>query len=756
MKKGFTLIELLGTIVVLAIIALVTVPIILGIIEKARKAAFKDSVYGALQAAEYYYYEHPETLQLSVLDLNVKGGNFKEGIINLKDKKFEAVNITDGRYCGNTVDNEVVVSKGNCGYETGNGSITLALKEIGLNFLTVEVVHADFEEDFHSYRYKLTNSEGVTVQDWKESRDSSYTFKNLKQDTKYVAQVELKTEKLMDAVITADTKGYAKKKTITIEYPTYEGYTFEYMYSLDGKNYTKVDKSKIEIEIEENTTIYARVKDGNNNYDVTYKETKIDNEKPTIGEMEDITITEGGSYNLDDVEIKDNSNSYTTSKTINNTSTLKHGTYVVGYLVTDEAGNKATKTRNLVVKMKKDTSGASIPKITGKITPVTYDYGAESYVKADTKENWYNYSNKEWANGVIMVESPSKTYKVGDIIEEKDIESYFVWIPRYRYKLFNVSNTNLVNGKPTTSAAQEIEIEFEDKSVAISSGTKNGEWLTHPAFTTFDSNGMWVGKFETGYSGATSTAGAQVNSNDSSKVIIKPNVYSWRNITVGNIFLTSYNYERDLDSHMMKNTEWGAVAYLSHSKYGINTEVRINNNSAFITGYSAADGTNQSSYPGTSGTASNITLPYNTTTGVKASTTGNITGVYDMSGGAYEYVAGHISGKPGSSGLTPTNYDSKYFDVYNASSTESSYQYRILGDATGEVGPFQYYKDGDGSSRYHNSWYAGYSYFVDSSNPWFGRGGHYNVGVIAGQFSFARTTGGTSSGIGFRLVLTPQ
>ena len=30
---------------------------------------------------------------------------------------------------------------------------------------------------------------------------------------------------------------------------------------------------------------------------------------------------------------------------------------------------------------------------------------------------------------------------------------------------------------------------------------------------------------------------------------------------------------------MIKNSEWGAVAYLSHSEYGINKEVRINNSS---------------------------------------------------------------------------------------------------------------------------------------------------------------------------------
>ena len=76
------------------------------------------------------------------------------------------------------------------------------------------------------------------------------------------------------------------------------------------------------------------------------------------------------------------------------------------------------------------------------------------------------------------------------------------------------------------------------------------------------------------------------------------------------MFIASYNYNRNLDSHMMKNTEWGVVAYLSHSKYGINSEININNNSNYITGYSAVDGTNQTVYPRTYGTDSSVTLPY--------------------------------------------------------------------------------------------------------------------------------------------------
>ena len=269
-------------------------------------------------------------------------------------------------------------------------------------------------------------------------------------------------------------------------------------------------------------------------------------------------------------------------------------------------------------------------------------------------------------------------------------------------------------------------------------------------------NGIWVGKYETGYKGATATEEAQVNVNDSSKVIIKPNVYSWRSINISNMFKTAYNYERNLDSHMMKNTEWGAVAYLSHSKYGINTEVRINNNSAYLTGYSAVEGTDQSSYPGTYGTDSTRTLPYNTETGYKASTTGNITGVYDMSGGAWEYVAAYMPSSRDASGFTSAelNTYAKYLDIYPSNSTITSYNNRILGDATGELGPFYFYADKDNINRYHNNWYGDFSDFVDSTYPWFSRGGVYDTGVLAGQFHFDRFIGGVYISFGSRLALT--
>ena len=396
------------------------------------------------------------------------------------------------------------------------------------------------------------------------------------------------------------------------------------------------------------------------------------------------------------------------------------------------------------------------PVIKENLVPVTIaDNGEVTY--ANTQKKWYSYENKEWANAVILNEGV--TYNVGDTIQESDIESYFVWIPRYRYQIFDEGNyTTYIESKPTESIAKEIQIEFETNAVEASTGSAKGEWLTHPAFTNFDVNGFWVGKYETGYKGATTKEEAQVNSIDSSKVIIKPNVYSWRNSTVSNMFKTAYNYERNLDSHMMKNTEWGAVAYLSHSKYGTNTEVRINNNSNFLTGYSAVDETDQNDYPGEVGIDSTKTLPYNTETGYKASTTGNITGVYDMSGGALEYVAGYMPSSSDASRFSAselTTY-SKYLDLYSANSTINSYNNRKLGDATGEMGPFYFYADKDKIKRYHNNWYGGHSYFVDSTYPWFARGGNYGDGVLAGQFDFGRSTGGVYTGGGSRLVLAAK
>src|SRR5690606_28012293 len=139
-----------------------------------------------------------------------------------------------------------------------------------------------------------------------------------------------------------------------------------------------------------------------------------------------------------------------------------------------------------------DSSGASKPELSEGMIPIKWD--GTKWVKADITEEWYNYDNKEWANVVLVNESTRETYKnalVGTEIINNDVMAYLVWIPRYRYKLFDVHAYG--------SNPQTIEVVFEEKNISKSNGSSNGTWLTHPAFTFWDEelNGLWVGKFET-------------------------------------------------------------------------------------------------------------------------------------------------------------------------------------------------------------------------------------------------------------------
>ena len=437
---------------------------------------------------------------------------------------------------------------------------------------------------------------------------------------------------------------------------------------------------------------------------------------------------------------------------------------------------------------KEEILNGADPVLGDEMIPITLeDDGTVKYANLYTP--WYKYEEKKWANAVILVDNPSQAYKTGDTILEKDVESYFVWIPKYSYKIWDLGNytkgyalTDLkdINDEndsdPTAfrhvaNNSRIIDVRFGKNENLTTIPTTTGVYYTHPAFTNFGVSGLWVGKFETGYNqgevgqpisdtSSWTSKEAQKNVVASNKIIIKPNVYSWRNISIGNIFKTTMEYESNLKSHMMKNTEWGAAAYLSHSIYGIGTEININNNENYITGCSSTANANQTSTPGEYGTKNTLTQAYNTTTGYLASTTGNITGIYDMSGGAWELMASYmenygITTATGlTSGLTTTDLaKTEYFDRYSNDSSTRLYNQRILGDATGELGPFFLYYEKSTGIFAHNGWYSDYSDFVYPDLPWFVRGGNYNQGTVTGQFSFARTQGPGGIDGSFRIVL---
>jgi len=435
------------------------------------------------------------------------------------------------------------------------------------------------------------------------------------------------------------------------------------------------------------------------------------------------------------------------------------------------------------------TLNGADPVLTGSLIAVTIaDNG--TVTRADEGSTWYSYKDKKWANAIILKdEATAANYKAGDTIPENAIESYFVWIPRYKYQIFDEGNyttrTSDTSGLDN-NAVQTIQVIFEDRDTTPSTGTTVGSWLTHPAFTAFNSNGMWVGKFET------SKSSGSDNVRNGEAVQIKPNVTSWRSIQVANAFYTSYDYKRDLESHMMKNTEWGAVAYLQHSAYGSKASVRINNNSSYITGYAANNeptcgytGTNEDCNKYCNDGSCNVAYPKNPS-GASASTTGNISGVYDMAGGAWEYVMGVMLDENGklvsgrnslyNSGFNGTltcptcdsdtsgktsitdGYgwpDKRYYDTYAYQlNNDQHYERRILGDATGEMGPFGVAKYLT-QSRAIGSWYADVAYFVHSGYPWFLRGTTFVHGLDAGVFAFDNTNGSTGGSVSFRVVLTP-
>lgn len=407
------------------------------------------------------------------------------------------------------------------------------------------------------------------------------------------------------------------------------------------------------------------------------------------------------------------------------------------------------------------------PVLTDSLVPVMI--GDDKIVrKADLKDAWHDYENQKWANAVVLIDK-TQTYKNHEVIPDDNIESYFVWIPRYRYKIFNDASYEQVS-EISEEFPKTIEVEFESKSEQASSGTATGEWLTHPAFLAFDTNGFWVGKFETGFKRAVID---DADLKDSTNITIKPDIFSWRNSTVEAAFTLSYNYLRGDESHMMKNTEWGAVAYLQHSIYGSQASVRLNNNNTGKTGYAAFKEPTLGYNIGTSiegnenGNTSPITNSYFKDTEYRSTTTGNITGIYDMAGGAGEYVMGYNQNATtvgGSSGIVKAYPDffannawSKYYDIYsNETTNDMAYNKRILGDATGEMGPFANIADSDGKTRHHSSWYKDLAHFVTPSASWFVRGGSWQDGVEAGIFAFTSTNGGAYAWNSFRIVLTPS
>ena len=414
-------------------------------------------------------------------------------------------------------------------------------------------------------------------------------------------------------------------------------------------------------------------------------------------------------YNTNAGNIGTNESSYNNNFSSNvQTITLKAttpGTYYLHVLSVDNAGNKKEIISSSAVTVEKalvadgtynEDKGVNTPKLGTGMTPIKWN-GSSWVNTTGSDPEWYDYTAKKWANA-----------KTSD-------GSMWVWIPRYAYSITSGYHS---------STAGNIDVEFmkgltnetSTGRTRFDNASGQGNWNIHPAFNYGSTvSGIWVAKFEA--------------SNSGGKIKVEPGVSSWRSITVNDIYTNCLNYNKTLNSHMMKNDEWGAVAYLSKSKYGKNAEVTINSNSSYYTG-------------GGSGNAyvSNI----------GQSTTGTVHGVYDMSGGAWEYVAAYVDNSYTTSyGSSLVNGDAKTKNVYSKASTDNATNnYNANSSKYGDA-VYETSTSGSGST----SWYGDYSDFPNAGGPFFQRGGHYTGGTDEGVFFFYNYYGGTSSYLSFRPVL---
>jgi hypothetical protein len=446
------------------------------------------------------------------------------------------------------------------------------------------------------------------------------------------------------------------------------------------------------------------------------------------------------------------------------------------------------------------TKSVNRPQLTTGMTRIMFSNG-QTILDGEEgwdEENWYNYEEKNWAN-----------------VETED-GSMWVWIPRFAYKItytdasnksaggtidvvFLKGTTNLdANGNDVTSesyvdskgvqGAYTVHPSFQNGS---STNYANGEWKE-------EITGFWMAKFQAGLSddaSASKTTSVSGMTNSYYPVFQGQKV-AYNNINISQCFRLSQALTEDgnpygitnADSHLTKNSEWGAVVYLSFSKYGktggtydVNKEVYINNVTYTSYGQTATKKSIRNSgvcaitgYAGSTKNSSQNIL-YDTTiltdtvegknpndvteksyawyteNGTQASTTGTIYGVYDMSGALEEYTSGYMKQEKLYGQLK--NYGKEF--IFNKAE-DGEVDYSSFVGNTPYVTEYPAYESGglkaelEEIGRYGDAYLETWGWFGDwenndASGSFTVRGASWSSTSIAGVFAFDDYTGVNSN-----------
>ena len=503
-------------------------------------------------------------------------------------------------------------------------------------------------------------------------------------------------------------------------------------------------------------------------------------------------------------------------------------------------------------------------KIQFNLPETTSDSARGSEVAAT--DDWYEYGTtyetKRWANaktqdGSMWVWIPRYAYKINSSTHEIDVKFLIDTTDNYYDE-----NGQIKTAQRQTSATQTIDT--------------TADYTVHPAFTNESSisyanggwdkelTGIWVAKFEAGYAGGNNSVTAVASSvnyeNSDNKVwthatergqsgdgsesarnwqdgiygsnptaikypVFMPTTYSMNYINHNDAFkiaklLTSarnpYGLNSAADSHMMKNSEWGAVAYLTQSKYGRDGEeiavnnANLNSNSRARTSEMAAGVVAQpdSVFAITGCTSGDTTVGSKTVTiaqinavqneesdtangvyiwneykGQFASTTKNMYGIYDLSGGVQERTAGLISNANGNlnsngksvatevgintaSLVENAGTSTKYATIYphasesglstdNAKSQSNFANFYTNSKMYGDATRETASSNAgtNGTNWSKSSWNDDFSRFPGGGDVFFVRGGYLWHSSDAGAFAFSRSDGYANYINGFRAVL---
>lgn len=361
----------------------------------------------------------------------------------------------------------------------------------------------------------------------------------------------------------------------------------------------------------------------------------------------------------------------------------KSGVYAIK--VADKAGRESTEIVDVAI--------VNAPVIKDGMIPIKYDESTNNWVQVSENDGtWYDYSNGKWANMMLSDGTDN-----GNTI---DAGAMFVWIPRYAYNIKSGYHTSNVGQIDVKFLKNDTNLTTDETSIRIENISGSDTWNVPPAFIDDSANGYTNGGWDEEITGMWV---AKYNGND--------------NISESDIFVgclnmnaegNTYGLTKDSYPHQMKTSEWGAVVYLAHSKYGLNGRAIQNNNS----------------------------------------TTGNEFGIYGMDGQTWEYTAGgnfdvidsdfkyNIEIQSALNIPDANSFPEKYFSRY-------SYTYGMGKDGITTVYGDAIYET-SAQTTGSTSWNSKGSTYIDQDTPYF---------VVNGIFGFSGLDGLAHNQISFRPVI---